>query len=147
MIPFNEIDMRLEDLGKDRPWLASQTKRSPDSIRTALAPNAPPSKRSPLLQKALSDAIEREEALRGSTTPQISGVYEIRQTAEQSDRADRASRVVGAASFADFCLQAIQHRADEILNNRVDPCITRPPLAVVTSPAVGPGKLSRISPA
>jgi hypothetical protein len=65
-------------------------------IRAALTSNAVPKQRSALLQKALSDAIEREEAQRGSSTPQISCIYEIRQTAEQSDRADRASRVVGA---------------------------------------------------
>jgi hypothetical protein len=142
MITFDEIDARLELLGKTRAWLAETTRRKPGSIRAALAPNAVPKQRTGLLQKALSDAIEREEALRGTATPQISGVYEIRQTAEQSDRADRASRVVGAASFAEFCLQAIQHRANEILNNSVDPCVTRPALALVPTPAVAPGNSS-----
>ena len=62
MIPFGEIDSRLEALGKDRPWLAEISARSPHSIRAALAPNAKPKSRSELLQKALSDAIEREES-------------------------------------------------------------------------------------
>ncbi len=61
MIPFDEIDERLKNMGKDRAWLAEKTRRSFDSIRSALAPNAKPKSRSALLQKALSDAIEREE--------------------------------------------------------------------------------------
>lgn len=137
MIAFNEIDNRLESLGKDRPWLAETTGRSPDSIRTALAPNAPASKRSNLLQKALSDAIEREEEAQGTATPQIAGIYEIRQTPEQTERADRASRMVSADSFAEFCLAAIQHRANEILNHGIDPCAILPPFAVVLPPVSG----------
>lgn len=67
MIPFDQIDKRLEALGKDRSWLSQESGRKPDSIRVALAPNAPPAKRSTLLQKALSDAIEREEDARNET--------------------------------------------------------------------------------
>jgi hypothetical protein len=62
MIPFEEIDGRLEKLGKTRAWLAEETGRSPGSIRAALAPNAVPKQRTALLQKALSDAIDREES-------------------------------------------------------------------------------------
>lgn len=61
MIPFDEIDNRLKELGKDRAWLADETSRSPDSLRAALAPKAKPKNRSSLLQKALTDAIVREE--------------------------------------------------------------------------------------
>jgi hypothetical protein len=61
MIPFEEIDSRLEALGKDRKWLAEVSGRKPDSIRVALAPNSDPKNRSSLLQKALTDAIERED--------------------------------------------------------------------------------------
>lgn len=64
MIPFEEIDRRLESIGKDRKWLSEASGRKPDSIRVALAPNAPAAKRSELLQKALSDAITREEERR-----------------------------------------------------------------------------------
>lgn len=62
MIPFEEIDERLKALGKDRQWLAKQSGRKARSIGDALAPNADPTKRSPLLQKALSDVIEAHEA-------------------------------------------------------------------------------------
>lgn len=64
MIPFDEIDIRLEQLGQNRAWLSEASGRKPDSIRVALAPNAPSSKRSELLQKSLSDAIEKEESAR-----------------------------------------------------------------------------------
>jgi Arc/MetJ-type ribon-helix-helix transcriptional regulator len=62
MIQFEEISKRLEGIGKDRKWLAENSGRSYDSIRTALAKKAAPKSRSALLQKALTDAIEREEA-------------------------------------------------------------------------------------
>jgi hypothetical protein len=62
MIPFDEIDQRLEKLGRNRKWLVEATGRSDHAIRSALAPNATPKSRSALLQKALTDAIEREEA-------------------------------------------------------------------------------------
>ena len=61
MIPFEDIENRLKKLGKDRMWLAEKSGRSHASIRTALAKSAVPKARSALLQKALSDAIEREE--------------------------------------------------------------------------------------
>ena len=62
MIPFEEIDTRLAALGKDRAWLANNTGRSKNSIRVALATNASEKNRSKLLQRALSEAIEREES-------------------------------------------------------------------------------------
>lgn len=122
MIPFEEIDARLDKLGKNRAWLAETSGRPPGSVRAALAPNAVPKQRSKLLQKALSDAIEREESSRGPAVAVVAGVYEIRQDAKQAADTDEASRLVGAKSLADFCLMAITHRANEIIAKRVDPC-------------------------
>jgi hypothetical protein len=62
MIQFEDIEKRLKGIGKDRKWLAENSGRSYDSIRTALAKKAAPKSRSTLLQKALTDAIEREES-------------------------------------------------------------------------------------
>jgi hypothetical protein len=62
MIPFEEIDDRLTGIDKTRAWLAETSGRKPSSIGDALAPNANATKRSGLLQKALTDAIEKEEA-------------------------------------------------------------------------------------
>lgn len=95
-----------------------------------------------LIQKALSDAIEREEALRGPAAAQVSGVCEIRQTPEQSDR---ASRAVNAISLADFCLQTI-HRADEILNHGTDPCAIEDLVAFPTKAHILAAAGSPISP-
>lgn len=139
MIPFDEIDRRLEALGKDRAWLAQASGRSASSIRSALAPGAHPKQRSELLQRALSDAIEREEERQsqksGLSSPVIAGLYEVRQTPEQAELTDLASRAVNATSLADFCLQAILHRANEIIRHRTDPVtgISLAPLPVPSS--------------
>ncbi len=61
MIDFDQIDARLDALGLNRAWLAEKSGRSAGAIRAALAPNAVPKNRSELLQRALSETIEREE--------------------------------------------------------------------------------------
>lgn len=122
MIPFDEIDKRLDALGLDRKWLAESSGRKPDSIRVALAPNADPKNRTQLLQKALSDAIEREEEAQAAMQePPGLGYHNIFLDDEQLDRADRASRKIGAESLAEFCRDAITYRTDELLANRPDP--------------------------
>lgn len=122
MIPFEEIDRRLDAIGKDRKWLAEVTQRSPDSIRAALAPKAHPKQRSSLLQKALSDAIvSEEEAQAAMQEPPQPGFHNIFLDDAQLDRADRASRQISAASLVDFCRDAIVFRSDELLAGRPDP--------------------------
>lgn len=119
MIPFDEIDSRLETLGKDRAWLAEASGRSPGSIRTALAPNAARKNRSKHLQKALTDALLKAEA--EGARPEVPGYSRIFLDDQQLDRADRASRMIQAHSLADFCREAITFRADELLAGRQDP--------------------------
>lgn len=136
MIAFEDIDNRLTSIGKDRKWLVEITKRSEGAIRSALAPNSLPKNRSALLQKALSDAIEQEEAQRILQSPSLNGIYEIRQSKEQAERTDRASRAVGSDSLSDFCLKAIMYRTDEILDQNIDPCgKSNRQASVPTSPA------------
>lgn len=116
MIDFDDMDQALKELGKTRAWLAEASERSPDSVRTALAPNAPPSKRSKLLQRALSDAIERERQLQAGPKPVAPpGYSSIFMNDEQLDRAERASRLGPWDSLADFCRDAIMAKADELL--------------------------------
>ncbi len=62
MIPFEEIDSRLLELKKDRAWLAQATRRSPETIASALAMNAAKHKRSKALRQLITDVIEREES-------------------------------------------------------------------------------------
>lgn len=121
MIPFDEIDARLKDIGKNRAWLAEQSGRPPGSIRVALAPNSDPKNRSELLQKALSDAIEREvvdrdqKREREQSREQTPGIYEIFQSSEMIERTYRAAKSVGASSIAEFCRNAILMRLDELM--------------------------------
>ena len=110
MIPFNEIDKRLDALGENRAWLAEVTGRSPDSLRTALAPNAPASKRTALLQRALSDAIEREEDLR-----KVRPTLPDRITLEALPEEVRAwGQAAGAASLSthDWAVRELNEAAD-----------------------------------
>ena len=122
MIAFEDIDNRLESLGLDRAWLAEITGRSPGSIRSALAPNADPSKRSSLIQKALSDAIEAEEANRASAREKEGqresvppGYSALFLNDEELDLVDKASRLVEAPSLAAFCHDIIQGEARRII--------------------------------
>lgn len=126
MIPFEEMDRRLEAIGKDRSWLAEETKRSPDHIRTLLAPNS--TRRSEKVQALLSDAIVREERRQRNQGGELApGMFQIFQTEEQLARADQASRYVHAKSLADFCRDAIMARAAEILAQRAPQSIVQYP--------------------
>lgn len=137
MIQFGDIDKRLDSLGKDRKWLSEASGKKPDTIRGALAGGAPEFKRSTSLQKALSDAIEREAQAQAATLgPPQPGFQNVFLSDEQLVRADLASRQTRAASLVEFCRDAILHRANELLAGREDPVPTpHPPLETVESPA------------
>ena len=127
MIPFDEIDSRLKAIGKNRAWLAEKSGRSPGSLRAALAPKTPNKNRTNLLQRALSETIEREEAEQAmATRPAAPGLTNLLLTEDMLSRADRASREVNAPTLADFCRDAILFRADELLSGNVDPVAFRP---------------------
>jgi hypothetical protein len=121
MIPFDQIDSVLKSIEKDRAWLAAASGRKPDSIRLALAPNANPKQRSPLLQKALTDAIEREQAARAKAeahrhqfqpAPDIpTGHTAIYLTGQTYLDAERASRIAGTPTTAEFCIDVIRTQA------------------------------------
>lgn len=123
MIPFEEIDSRLAGIGKNRAWLSQESGRKSDSIRVALAPNAPASKRSKLLQKALSDAIEREEEKQSAAAPRHAvtapelpvGYTAIYLQGEALDKAEQASRLVGSPSVNVFCHDLILAEAKRII--------------------------------
>lgn len=116
MIPFNEIDEKLATIGKNRKWLSDASGRSENSIRAALAPNATPERRSKLLQRALTEAIEREESNQFPKKLSVPpGYSEIFLNDETLDLADKASRLVGADSLASFCREVIQSEAKRIV--------------------------------
>lgn len=115
MIPFNEIDNRLEALRKDRSWLSLKSGRKPDSIRVALAPNAPPAKRSSLLQKALSDAIEAEEQRQDQSpdrTPAPDTITLI-PTDEQYTRWSEAYKESDSPTLKDWAIYELNRAAAE----------------------------------
>jgi hypothetical protein len=123
MIPFEEIAARLAGIGQNRAWLVENSGRSPGAIRSALAPNASSQHRSELLQKALSDAIEREEAKQAEaqrvqfeSPPEIpAGHTAIYLSGQTYDDVERASRIVNAPTLAAFCHDVIKTQARLII--------------------------------
>lgn len=111
---WNEIDSHLASLGKDRLWLSTESGYSEASVREALAPNS--KKRSTRMLAILSRVIEEAE---GAQHPLVSdpvpGIFDLFLTPEALDKADRASRIVGAESLAAFCRDVIDAEADRIL--------------------------------
>ncbi len=119
MIPFEDVDSKLEELDKDRAWLAKVIRRSPETLDSALAPKAAEHKRSRSLQGLITDAIEREEARQKSEKAGKAklppGYSEIFLTDEELNLADQASRIVNAPSLATFCHDVIQTQARLII--------------------------------
>lgn len=114
MIPYDQIDERLSQLGKNREWLAESTPYSADYIRTVLAPNS--TRRTERVMKILSDAIEREEDARKTSDQEPPPGYSaIFLNDEQLDLADRASRLIGAPSLATFCNDVIMAEARRLV--------------------------------
>lgn len=111
---WEEIDSRLAAVGKDRRWLADVTPYTYDSIRNTMAP-AQAGRRSDRMLSVLSRAIEDEEGRQWHPREVTPGVFEIFQTSEQIDRADRASRIAGAPSLTQFCRDVILDEADRLL--------------------------------
>jgi hypothetical protein len=98
MIPFEEIDSRLQTLGKDRTWLAENTPYSADYIRTVLAPNS--KRKTERVQQVLSDAIEKEE--RGQSLP----------LGQPPNPPDRITIEVDSARMDKYCEAAAYARQD-----------------------------------
>jgi len=114
VISHEDIDLRLSKIGKDRKWLAENTPYSADYLRTVLAPGS--TRRTKRVMQIISAAIEAEEERQAAPQQEIPpGYSEIFLNDEQLNLADRASRIVGAPSLADFCRTAILQEARRIL--------------------------------
>jgi hypothetical protein len=131
---WNDIDTRLDQLGKDRRWLAERAGYTYDTIRNTLAPNA--TKRSDRMLTVLSRAIEDEEERQVSPKSREirPGVFEIFQTDEQLHTADLASRIVGAPSLADFCRDVILTESERIIVQEAESTGSDAPPNPVESP-------------
>ena len=112
MIDYEDIPRLLATIGKDRRWLAKQLKLSDNTIRQYLGPKG---KRTVELMDDIERVITLETARQRETQPEAPPWNVIFRTADEFDRADRASRIVKAESLKDFCRNAILEKADELL--------------------------------
>jgi hypothetical protein len=118
MIPWDQIDQCLEALGKDRVWLSCCTHYTASYLRNVLAPNA---RHRPERALALiSECIEKERDRQKALVSRPPGMHELWMAPEELNRADLASRLLSYPSLADFCRDAIQRRAREIIANQSD---------------------------
>lgn len=110
-----EIRRRLAAIGKDRKWLAVQLKMSEHTIRQYLQPKG---KRTKEFMDDIERVITLEKARQRETQPEAPPWNVIFRTAEEFDKADRASRAAKAESLTEFCRAAILERAEGILANK-----------------------------
>lgn len=107
-----EIRRRLAAIGKNRQWLAKQLKKSEETVRQYLQPKG---KRTKELMEEIERVIVLEEARQRENQADAPPWNVLFRTAEEFDRADRASRLVKAESLTEFCRAAILERAEGIL--------------------------------
>ncbi|MEO5913997.1 MAG: hypothetical protein ABIS50_07165 [Luteolibacter sp.] len=112
MTEHQEIRRRLAAIGKDRKWLAKQLNMSEHTIRQYLQPKG---KRTKEFMEEIDRTVTLETARQRESQPDAPPWNQIFRTAEEFDRADRASRVIKAESLTDFCRNAILAKADELL--------------------------------
>lgn len=109
-----EVKGLLKRVARTREWLAEQTGYKLGSVRQYLGGTK---QSRPFFKRALEVLKAEETQLRAGRRipPQWILMFE---TEEEFQRVDRASRMVDAESFADFCRDAILAKADEILERK-----------------------------
>jgi hypothetical protein len=107
-----EIRRRLASIGKNRQWLAKQLNMSEHTIRQYLQPKG---KRTKEFLDEIERVITLETARQREVQPDAPPWNVIFRTAEEFDKADRASRVVKAESLVEFCRAVILEKADDLL--------------------------------
>lgn len=112
MTEHQEIRRRLAAIGKDRKWLARQLNMSEHTVRQYLQPKG---KRTKEFVAEIERVIVLEEARQRENQADAPPWNVLFRTAEEFDRADRASRSVKSESLIEFCRAVILARADEIL--------------------------------
>ncbi|MEO5713627.1 MAG: hypothetical protein ABIT37_09060 [Luteolibacter sp.] len=115
MIDYQDIPRLLATIGKDRRWLAKKLKLSDNTIRQYLGPKG---KRTVELMDEIEKILTLETARQNENQPDAPPWNQIFRTADEFDRADRASRIVKAESLKDFCRTAILEKADELLSKK-----------------------------
>ncbi len=112
MIDYEDIPRLLATIGKDRRCLAKQLKLSENTIRQYLGPKG---KRTVELMEEIDRTITLEAARQREVQPDAPPWNVIFQTAEEFDRADRASRILKAESLTEFCRAVILEKADDLI--------------------------------
>ena len=107
---------------KDRRWLAKQLRLSANTIRQYLGPKG---KRTKELMEEIDRVITLEEARQRENQADAPPWNVLFTTAEEFDRADRASRAVKAESLIEFCRAVILKRAEEILAEKSRPAASK----------------------
>lgn len=109
-----DLKDRLVRVKRTRQWLAEETGYALHSVRQYLGG----ARRSARFEKKALVVLEAEEVRQKTATPVPPQWNLIFRTEEQFNRVDRASRIVDADSFTDFCRDAILAKADEILEKK-----------------------------
>jgi hypothetical protein len=109
-----DLKDRLARVKRTRQWLAEETGYALDSVRQYLGG----ARRSVRFEKKALAVLEAEEVRQKTAAPVPPQWNLIFTTEEQFNRVDRASRIVEAESFTDFCREAILAKADEILEKK-----------------------------
>jgi hypothetical protein len=127
MIPSDDIDKRLIQLGKDRVWLAQASGYSEASVREALAPRS--KKLSPRIHAAMSSAIEAAEAARTSGhAPDLEKIV-LQPTSQQMDTWNQAALDAGMI-IREWAMQGLDRlAADHHQSETLAPLHALPPSA------------------
>lgn len=112
MIEPQEIRRQLAVLGKNQASLAKQLKLSDNTVRQYMGPKG---KRTPEFLQDVSRILTLEAARQQEVRADAPPWNQVFDTADEFDRADRASRVIGAESLKEFCRETILAKADDIL--------------------------------
>ena len=112
MIDYQDIPRLLATTGKDRRWLAKQLKLSDNTIRQYLGPKG---KRTVELMEGIEKVLTLETARQQEIQPEAPPWNVIFQTAEEFDRADRASWILKAECLTESCRAVILEKPDDLL--------------------------------
>lgn len=126
MIPADDIDKRLLQLGTDRVWLAKATGYSEASVREALAPNS--KKRSERILGAMSTAIQAAEKARATgPSPDLEKII-LQPTTTQMDAWNLAALEAGMI-IRDWAMEGLDRLAAEHHGETIAHLHSLPPVA------------------
>lgn len=118
MISFEEIDSRLEGIGKDRAWLAENTPYSATYIRDLMAPKS--TRRTDRVQLIISETIEREE-LAQKATVRLPDQLALAPTADEFNAWCRAYKASPAETLKDWAIDELNKAAEAWAAAKVSP--------------------------